>query len=129
MATVPTLNEAEQKVPLPARLRAVPRKKLVRRLAGDRSQALRFAVQALFALLNAAIGFQFYRFARYFESGGLSARVTRPAGVDGWLPIGGMMNLKYFLATWTFPRVHPAALVLLLAFLIISILFRKAFCG
>jgi hypothetical protein len=32
--------------------------------------------------------------------------------VDGWLPISGMMNLKYFFETLTFPRVHPAAMFL-----------------
>jgi polyferredoxin len=104
-------------------------KKLVRRPARDYSQAARLTLQVAFLLLNAAIGLQFYYFTRYFETGGVSLRVTRPAGVDGWLPIGGIMNFKYFLSTWAMPPVHPAAMLLLLAFLLISILFRKAFCG
>ncbi len=107
----------------------VPRKKLVRRLARDYSQTLRLAMQAGFLLLNVVIGVKFFLFVRYFESGGGTVRVARPAGVDGWLPIGGMMNLKYFLSTGEFPRVHPAAMFLFLSFVLISILFRKAFCG
>ncbi|MGA2263222.1 MAG: 4Fe-4S binding protein [Acidobacteriota bacterium] len=129
MATIPEMIEVEKKVILPPRLRAVPRKKPIRRPDKDYSQVLRFAIQTAFLLLNAAIGLQFYLFAHYFESGGQSLRVARPAGVDGWLPIGGIMNLKYFIETGNFPRVHPAAMLLLLAFLLISILFRKAFCG
>ncbi len=105
------------------------RKKLVRKPAKDYSQSLRLVAQSAFLLLNAVIGVQFYLFTRYYELGGRSLRVTRPAGVDGWLPIGGMMNLKYFLVTGHLPAVHPASMLLLLLFLLISILFRKAFCG
>ena len=108
---------------------APARKRLVRRPARDRSQALRLTLQVSFLLLNLLIGLQFYLFVRYFESGGRTLRVSRPAGVEGWLPIAGMMNLKYFLETWTVPSVHPAAMFLLVAFLLMSLLFRKAFCG
>jgi polyferredoxin len=106
-----------------------PRKKLVRRAARDRSQRLRLAVQIAFLALNVFIGAQFYLFVRYFETGGQTPQVPRPPGVEGWLPIAGMMNLRYFLSTWTLPSVHPAAMFLLVAFLSMSFLFRKAFCG
>lgn len=55
--------------------------------------------------------------------------VSRPAGVEGWLPIEGMMQFKYVLATGKLPRLHPAAFFLFTAFALISLLFRKAFCG
>jgi polyferredoxin len=97
--------------------------------APDYAQAWRRAAQILFLILNAWIGLQFVLFVRYFESGGQSLRVSRPAGVEGWLPIAGLMNLKYFLATGDIPSIHPAAMLLLAAFLIMSLLFRKAFCG
>lgn len=45
------------------------------------------------------------------------------------MPIAGMMNLKYFLTTWHVPTLHPAALFLLVTFLAIAFLFRKAFCS
>ncbi len=129
MASVPKIIDVEKEaVPKPL-TRPEPRKKLVRRKARDYSQSLRFAVQSAFLLLNVFIGLQFYFFVRYFESGGQSVRVARPAGVDGWLPIGGLMNLKYFLVTHTFPRIHPSAMFLLVAFVLISVVFRKAFCG
>jgi polyferredoxin len=40
-----------------------------------------------------------------------------------------MMNASYLLQTGRFPEIHPAAMVLFVTFLVISIVFRKAFCG
>jgi polyferredoxin len=51
------------------------------------------------------------------------------SGVEGWLPIAGIMNLKYFLVTGHVPELHPAAMFLLVTFLSISFLLRKAFCS
>ena len=39
------------------------------------------------------------------------------------------MNLKVLLATGQMPRLHPAGMFLLIAFLAASWLFRKSFCG
>jgi len=105
------------------------RKKLVRRVVRDRSQAWRRFVQVVFLILNAWIGLQFALFVRHFELGRQGFHVSRPAGVEGWLPIAGLMNLKYLLATGHIPSIHPAAMFLLASFLLISILFRKAFCS
>ncbi len=99
------------------------------RRRGDRSQALRRAFQAAFLLLNLWIGVLFYLFVRSWETGATTPAVSRPPGVEGWLPIAGLMNLKLLLVTGTFPRVHPAGLFLLLAFVGISFAFRKSFCS
>jgi polyferredoxin len=66
---------------------------------------------------------------RYFESQGQTRYVERPAGVDGWLPIAGLMNLKYFIVTHHVPTVHPAAMVLIAIFLLFSLLLKKTFCS
>jgi polyferredoxin len=108
---------------------AQDRKKLVRRIHPDHSQAWRRLIQALFLGLNILICVQFVLFVRYFELPGQGIHVSRPPGVEGWLPIAGLMNLRYFLATGHIPSIHPAAMFLLTAFLLISILFRKAFCS
>jgi polyferredoxin len=105
------------------------RKKLVRRTGPDRSQALRRAVQLAFFALNAWIGTEFYLFVRYYETGGRSMWAGRPPGVEGWLPIASMMNLKVLLASGQMPRLHPAGMFLLIAFLAASWIFRKSFCG
>src|SRR5262247_1479084 len=103
----------------------MPRRLFIRKQSPDRSQRVRHAIQAVFLLLNCWIGIQFYYFVRYYERGGI--KVARPPGVEGWLPIAGMMNTSYFLQTGRIPQIHPAAMVLFLAFLSISIAFRKAF--
>jgi len=108
---------------------AVPRKKLVRRRGRDRSQLLRRLSQGIFVTVNIYLGLEFYLFVRQFEMGGGATNMTRPPGVEGWLPIAGLMNLKYFVLTGRIPEVHPAAMVLLFAFLLISFVFRKAFCS
>ncbi|MCV5403723.1 4Fe-4S binding protein, partial [Escherichia coli] len=41
----------------------------------------------------------------------------------------GLMNLKYSLTTGQLPSVHTAAMLLLAAFIIISLLLKKAFCS
>lgn len=111
----------------PAALRRT--KKLVRRAAPDRSQVVRHAFQITFLALNAWIGMQFYQFVRYYETGGRTAFVARPSGVEGWLPIASLMNLKVLIETGALPRLHPAGMFLLIAFLAISWLLRKSFCS
>ena len=103
-------------------------KKLKRRFVADRSQRIRHCMQGLFVGLNGWIGIQFFLWVRYFERGGSTLYVPRPAGVEGWLPIAGLMNSKYFLLTGRVPAIHPAAMVLFLAFLLMSLLLKKAFC-
>jgi polyferredoxin len=90
---------------------------------------MRHWVQWCFVALNVWIGAQFYLWVRYFERGGHGLYVSRPPGVEGWLPIAGLMNLKYFVLTGNVPWIHPAAMFLLIAFLAISVLMKKAFCS
>ena len=71
------------------------KKKLIRRTDRDRSQITRRIFQAAFLLLNLALGTQFYFWVRQFEAGGAQNAISRPAGVEGWLPIAALMNLKY----------------------------------
>jgi len=104
-------------------------RKLVARAPRDRSQTLRRAFQCAFLALNVWIGVEFYLFVRYYETGGRSIRAVRPPGVEGWLPIASLMNLKVFLLTGSAPALHPAGMFLLIAFLAASWVFRKSFCG
>jgi len=106
-----------------------PKKVLIRRTDRDYSQALRRGYQFAFLLMNVWLGGQFYLWVRHYETAGASAYVSRPAGVEGWLPIAGMMNLKYFLVTGRVPELHPAAMFLLVTFVAMAFLFRKAFCS
>lgn len=126
MATLsPFPIEASSNKNAPAKLK----KTLVRRAFSDRSQQVRRAVQLAFLLLNAVIGVKFLLWVRYFESGGTAHYFERPAGVDGWLPIAGLMNLRYFVVMRQIPPIHPSAMVLLCVFLMSSLLVKKAFCS
>ena len=107
----------------------INRKKLAKRASPGRSQALRRAFQFAFLALNVWIGVEFYLFVRYYETGGRSWPAARPAGVEGWLPIAALMNLKLLLLTGRVPALHAAGMFLLLAFAGMSWLFRKSFCG
>jgi polyferredoxin len=129
MRAVEAIIENSPEGPGAAAVAVAPRKKLVRKPGRDYSQPLRRLLQGLFVGLNVYLGIEFYLFVRQFESGGGALRVSRPAGVEGWLPIAGLMNLKYFMVTGRIPEVHPAAMILLSAFLLISLIFRKAFCS
>ena len=108
--------------------KASPKKKLIRRTGRDYSQAIRRSYQFAFLLLNVWLGGIFYIWVRHFETGA-STRTARPAGVEGWLPIAGMMNFKYWLVSGRVPEMHPAAMFLLITFAAMAFLFRKAFCS
>ncbi len=108
---------------------ASARKKLVRRDDREYSQPLRLAVQLFLVVLNLWVGIQFYLWVRWAETGGRALEVSRPAGVEGWLPIEGLMQLKYFLMTGSLRRVHIAGFFLFTSFLAMSFVFRKSFCS
>ncbi len=120
--------------PLPAAVgrRSEPSRSRGRRFARrgqDSSQAVRSAFQLIFLVLNAWIGIQFFLWVLHWESGGRTVAVSRPPGVEGWLPIASLMNLKAWVLTGQLPAIHPAGVFLLVAFLAMSLVFRKSFCG
>ena len=122
---------AKKSTELPAHSKnaSKPKKKLVRRTDRDHSQITRRCFQIAFLLLNVWLGTLFYLWVRQFEPGGRPTSIDRPAGVEGWLPIAGLMNLRYFVLSHHLPALHPAGMFLLITFLGISFLFRKAFCS
>jgi len=91
-------------------------------------QYVRYAVQAAFLLLTVFIGVRFYQFVLHFEAPG-HPFVERPSSVDAFLPIGGLMALKYFLVTGIVEPVHPSGFVMFAAIVAVSLLLKKGFCG
>ncbi len=85
-------------------------------------------IQSGIFLLTLAIGIEFYFFVHQASQGG-PITVSRPPGVEGFLPIGALMAWKAFLSTGSWDPVHPAAMVILGFAAWISFLFRKSFCG
>ena len=115
--------------PTPDAPRAPRVRKPFTRRRGDVSQQVRFGVQLFFGAIAVWVGVQFVLWVRYFESGGATLRVERPDGVEAWLPIASLMNLKTLIVTRSVPEMHAAGMFMLIAFLAISFLFRKAFCS
>jgi len=75
------------------------------------------------------IGIRFGMFVNAVETGAAAPLVSRPPGVEGFLPIGALTSLKYWLVSGEIHPVHPAALVIFLAILLMSLLAKKSFCS
>lgn len=94
-----------------------------------RVQNLRFYAQLFSVAVNIWIGVQFYLFVKYISSGGEAWHVSRPPGVEGWLPIGSLVSLRYFWETGIVNAVHPSGLIILVVILLTALLFKKGFCA
>lgn len=98
------------------------------RWLGTRALLPRRLVQYGFLLLITWIGYLFTRFVADLQAG-IAPTVTRPPGVEGFLPIGALISLKYWLVSGVFNQVHPAAPVIFLVILATGILLKKGFCS
>ena len=103
-------------------------KRFVWRLQED-SQFLRSSVQFAFVLLCAWIGYEFHLFVKWGESNGGAEFVSRPPGVEGFLPISALISLKYWMQTGIINNVHPSGLFIFIGILGTGLLLKKAFCS
>ncbi|AFN74339.1 putative electron transport protein [Melioribacter roseus P3M-2] len=92
-------------------------------------QKYRFAVQVLFALLCIWIGVEFTVFVKSLEAGNPEMVSSRPAGVEGFLPISALMSVYYFFATGEIHPAHPAGFFIFLAIVGVSLVVGKSFCS
>lgn len=91
--------------------------------------SVRSVVQWCFMVWVAGIGIRFGLFVDSIESGAAAPLLSRPPGVEGFLPIGALTSLKYWLVSGTIHPVHPAAPVIFLSILFMSLLAKKSFCS
>lgn len=85
-------------------------------------------IQLVVLVLTLAIGWQFHLFVEQAGNGG-QLILRRPPGVEGFLPIGALLGWKQFLTTGRWDPIHPAAMVILLYAVMVSLLLRKSFCS
>lgn len=85
-------------------------------------------VQLLFLFTTIWIGIEFILFVHQLETGA-SEVISRPPGVEAFLPISALISLKYWLLTGIFNRIHPSGLVLLLIIMATGIFLKKGFCS
>jgi polyferredoxin len=107
-------------------------RRFLRRLAlrlRDDAHAQRLAIQLGFVALCVWIGIEFHHFMQWGLAGGELPLAGRPPGVEGFLPISALISVKHWLTTGTINQVHPAALFILLAIVLISLVAKKAFCS
>jgi polyferredoxin len=92
-------------------------------------QPLRILVQFCLLGFMLWLGFRFYQFVHFIRNGGTSAYAVRPDGIDGFLPISGLLGLSAWFKGLGINPIHPAALVVLLTVLAVSLLLRRSFCS
>ncbi len=93
-----------------------------------RTYRVRLVVQSYLAAASIFAGWQFARFVQTASEGAAPLPV-RPPGVEGYLPISGLMGLVDWVNQGVLNRIHPAATILLLIFLAVSLLLRRSFCA
>jgi polyferredoxin len=105
-----TLAAMERKTPIPKVLTA-------RRVA-------QWAMLGVVAL----IGLQFTAWvAAHLD--GRWPEVSRPPGVEAFLPIGGMLATRHLLQSGSVDAIHPAGLAIFLAICLMSLAVAKSFCS
>ena len=95
---------------------------------GDRTFRVRLLAQAFFASVSLLLGVRFATFYQAAQAGTLPLP-TRPPGVEGYLPISGLMGILDWAYQGTLNTIHPAATVLVLVALIMAVVLRKGFCS
>jgi polyferredoxin len=98
-------------------------------MSDKKVQRIRLAVQWGFLLFSLYLGVTFYRFVLYIRSGGATSYVARPDGVEAFLPISALLSLKGWLSSGSINTIHPAALMIFLSTLLVSLLLKRAFCS
>ena len=94
---------------------------------GARIWRLRWLTQVSWLAVILVIGWQFVVWVRGIENG--YASVSRPPGVEGFLPLSGMLSLRHFLETGAVSPIRPAAFVVFLLVVASGVLLKRAFCS
>ncbi len=93
------------------------------------TRTFRFWAQ-LFALgITLWVGVQFVLFVAFLEGKGSHAAVSRPPGVEGFLPISGLLSLRDWVQSGHLNPIHPSSAIILLAIVAVAFFFKKGFCS
>jgi polyferredoxin len=92
-------------------------------------QPLRILIQFCFLGSMLWLGLRFYQFVHYVRSAGVSRFAARPDGIEGFLPISGLMGTVSWLKGEGINSVHPAAVVVFVTVLLGALLLRRSFCS
>lgn len=90
--------------------------------------SFRHVVQSLFSIIVMYIGIKFVMFINQIANNS-STNLSRPAGVEGFLPISALVGLRAWISNGNFDPIHPAGLVILLTAIIVSLFLKRTFCS
>ena len=101
---------------------------MIKQLSQPNIQWFRKIVQYLFLAIVVLIGIKFSVFVDQLANGILPT-VSRPPGIEAFLPISSLISLKYWVVTGIFNPVHPSGLIILLMALATGLLLKRGFCS
>jgi polyferredoxin len=104
------------------------KKKKFEKASSFRIHPYRRAVQFGFVALTVWIGIEFFIFVSQLEKG-MSPTISRPPGVEVFLPISALISVKYWVLTRIFNLIHPSSLVIFLVIFATGIFLKKGFCS
>lgn len=99
-----------------------------RRICDKGNQGYRRAIQYGFLIVIAWIGIEFGYFVNQLEQASRPA-ISRPPGIEAFLPISSLISLKYWLVGGIFNNIHPSGLIILLVILSTAVLLKRGFCS
>ena len=100
----------------------------MKRLSHSNIQLYRKIVQYLFLATVVLIGIKFTLFVGQLEKG-MTPTISRPPGIEAFLPISSLISLKYWLIGGVFNRVHPSGLIIFSIALATGLLLKRGFCS
>ena len=101
---------------------------MMKRLSHSNIQLYRKIVQYLFLATVVLIGIKFTLFVGQLEKG-MTPTISRPPGIEAFLPISSLISLKYWLVGGVFNRVHPSGLIIFSMALATGLLLKRGFCS
>jgi len=94
------------------------------------SRKFRFWIQLASFVFILCIGIEFYLWVGFIESGGDAVTIpSRPAGVEGFLPLSALISIRDWFYSDHLNTIHPASVIILLTVIALAFLFKKGFCG
>lgn len=84
--------------------------------------------QYCFLIATLIMGTQFYLFVRQLERGVVPS-ISRPPGIEAFLPISSLVSLKYWLVSGIFNTIHPSGLIIFITILSTTFFMKRGFCS
>jgi polyferredoxin len=92
-------------------------------------QPLRILIQCAFIGFMAWLGLCFYRFVQAATFGHTAGAIVRPDGIEGFLPISGLLGAASWIKGGGINSIHPAAVIVFVTVIMVSLLLRRSFCS